>query len=156
MVNAIPGTGLAGQLYFSLKESTIGLILMSKDIASSGNNAYYSRPNLYHELGYLMRHLGPERLVIVKEEKVEIPSNVNDIVGIEFKTNKLFLKYPDIIFAICHISSFNLNTLRNIYEKYSDKLNKKHISGEFDENEYRSAMSKIDENIGKFIDMTEI
>lgn len=96
IMQAETGKFLSRALYSALEETTAGLVLLTKDLQLA-DGRFVGKPNVYHELGYLMKKLGPERVLIVAENGVEIPSNVGDIVRVSFQADKVVLKYPDII-----------------------------------------------------------
>lgn len=81
LVKASIGASAHEAIYSSLNESSLALILMTKDYIHEG--VAYCKPNIYHELGYLMKHVGEEcKLGVLIEEGVELPSNASDIVHI--------------------------------------------------------------------------
>lgn len=106
---------LSRQIYNALAESTLGIIFLTNDIPNaikkeSGidepelveiGKEYFSKPNIYHELGYLSRQLDFEKLMILRQEeddyKAHIPTNINDFVKKRFQKGKIALQYLEII-----------------------------------------------------------
>lgn len=75
------------------------------DIGSTTGERF-TRLNVYHELGYLMRHLDSQRLQVLCEEGVDISSNIHDLVWASFPTDKLALCYREILDWLAHATTF--------------------------------------------------
>lgn len=105
IMEAASGDFLTRQLYARLQQSTLAIILLTMDI-SGVNGERFTKPNVYHELGYLMRHLEARRLLVVCEEGVNVPSNIHDLVRVDFHTDKLALCYKDILDWLTRASTF--------------------------------------------------
>ncbi|MDZ7269635.1 MAG: nucleotide-binding protein [candidate division KSB1 bacterium] len=105
IMEAATGDFLTRQLYARLQQSTLAIILLTMDITSTTGERF-TRPNVYHELGYLMRHLEALRLLVLCEEGVNVPSNIHDLVRVDFTTNKLALCYRDILDWLAHATTF--------------------------------------------------
>ncbi|MEL6971929.1 MAG: hypothetical protein AAFO02_17305 [Bacteroidota bacterium] len=106
---------LSRQIYNALAESTLGIIFLTNDIPNaikkeSGidepelveiGKEYFSKPNIYHELGYLSRQLDFEKLMILRQEEddyqAHIPTNISDLVKNRFQKGKIALQYLEII-----------------------------------------------------------
>jgi len=130
IMEAATGDFLTRQLYSKLKEATIALVLLTKDITFK-EQAPLTKPNVYHELGYLMRQLEPGRMLVVCEDNVYVPSNINDVVRINFPEGKLILCYREILGWLQRILSFSnneliSNALKNIIPRL-DKMVEKHL-----------------------------
>lgn len=65
------GQLLSQELFQSLEASTFGIAVLTKDILEK-----FSKPNVYIELGYLLRHNGPDRTFVIAESGVEIGSDL--------------------------------------------------------------------------------
>ncbi len=141
ILQATPSEFLARQLYLSLHDTTIGLILLTKDIEADGK--YYSKPNVYHELGYLMRHLTKDRIIIVSEKSVVIPSNIQDVVRFEFESDKLSLIYSDLLIRLQGITSFDVSILKDIFEKHGYRLDKLFKKGVLSRDEVEGSKQKM-------------
>lgn len=96
IMEAASGDFLTRQLYARLQQSTLAIILLTMDIASLSGERF-TKPNVYHELGYLMRHLDSQRLLVLCEEGVHVPSNIHDLVRVDFPKDKLALCYKDVL-----------------------------------------------------------
>jgi predicted nucleotide-binding protein len=83
MVRRKYGSRIFDKIYSNLQDSTLGIVILTKDVEGK-NDKFYAKPNIYHELGFLMgalHHLNTKELskvLILKEEGVEVPSNVPD------------------------------------------------------------------------------
>jgi hypothetical protein len=87
------GDILYDRLYQDLQDATLAIILLTKDIKSE-DGRYYSKPNLAHELGYLIKQLeGTKRVFIFYEEDVEPISNVGHITHKTFNKDDFEAKY---------------------------------------------------------------
>jgi predicted nucleotide-binding protein with TIR-like domain len=95
IMEGVAGDFFTQQLYARLDESTLGLVLLTADIIAK-DGKYYSKPNVYHELGYLMKQLGPKRVAVVCEGGVTVPSNIHDVIRIDYEKGKLLLAYSKI------------------------------------------------------------
>ncbi len=68
------GQLLSQELFQSLEASTFGIIILTKDIEDR-----FCKPNVYIELGYLLRHNGPDRTFVIAETGVEIGSDLSNL-----------------------------------------------------------------------------
>lgn len=131
IMQATPTDFLANQIYRALDNSTIGIIILTKDVTDE-NGKHYSRPNVYHELGYLMKQLGKNRIIVLREKDVEIPSNISDIVRLDFESNRLSFRYHDVIEWINNMvdipKDISLNALENQKYRLESLLKKDDIS----------------------------
>ncbi len=105
IMEAATGDFLTRQLYARLQQSTLAIILLTMDITSTTGERF-TRPNVYHELGYLMRHLESQRLLVLCEEGITVPSNIHDLVRVDFPSSKLALCYRDILDWLAHATTF--------------------------------------------------
>ncbi|MBL0073959.1 MAG: nucleotide-binding protein [Bacteroidetes bacterium] len=106
ILQAVASEFLSNQLYEEMDKSTIGLILMTRDIEGK-DGKFYCKPNVYHELGYLMKHVGKEKLIIFREKDVFVPSNIQDIIRIEFDIDKMPLRFLDVVSRISEITDLD-------------------------------------------------
>ena len=104
VLEAATGESLARQVYARLREATLGITILTGDIIV--NEVKYTKPNVYHELGYLMRHLDWQQILILREGGVYYPSNVGDIVYIDIPPKKLALCYREIVLWLHKQCSF--------------------------------------------------
>jgi hypothetical protein len=103
---AAEGRSLSRQIYAKLREATLAIIVLTKDIKGD-NGKHYSKSNVLHEMGYLMRQvettqeeselIDSRRVLILEEKGVEVPSNVSDVVRCDFESEKLSFLYRQII-----------------------------------------------------------
>lgn len=130
------------QLYSGLDSATLGLVVLTKDIKAD-DGKFYCRPNVYHELGYLMNRLGKNKIIILKEDGASLPSNVQNIPYIPFKRENLVLRYLQIIEGIRSIGSYSplvqVSALTNHKERLQNALN----DGKIKQNEFKTSETKI-------------
>lgn len=143
IVRAPAGKGLAKELYEALKKSSIGIVFLTEKIRCN-NEQIYASPNVYHELGYLMHHLGEGRIIILREKGVEITANMQDVSRIDFKKECLFNMYPEIVKAICDVC-FSKKKLLSILNKYSKRLEASFQNNEIDPKAYKKIINKIND-----------
>ena len=131
IMEGVAGEFFTEQLYKRLDESTLGLVLLTADIESSDGKKF-SRPNVYHELGYLMKHLGPGRIAIVCENGVTVPSNIHDVIRIDYSSHKLILAYTKIAGWVFRSTAFSAalhdEIERNITLRLDKNVNEKLIT----------------------------
>lgn len=139
---------LANELYNSMEDSTIGVVILTKDIEAK-DGTFYSKPNVYHELGYMMKHLTRDRMIILAEEGVKIPSNIQDITRLDFSSNKLILKYKEIIRKIKKITMIDDKSENEILQKLLLRLNKKMTTKEIDPDEYKGLEKEVEKLLPK-------
>ena len=142
IMQAVPAEFLSAQLYINLEDSTLAIILLTKDIQSTDGN-YYSKPNVYHELGYLMKHLGRDKITILSEKGVIIPSNIQDIPRFEFETDKIELIYLDLIKQLENITYFDKYILESVSHSHTNRLFKCFKKGTIAKKEFEYAKNRI-------------
>jgi len=106
VVEARPGEELSKIIYSELNISTVGIILLTCDF--DAHDKYYAKPNIYHELGYLMgkyEGIGYEQRVIpviqsLKDVTVEVPTNINNTASIYVSEHKIEAVYKDILMSL--------------------------------------------------------
>lgn len=121
IMQATPSEFLSNQLYQTLDSTTMGLVIMSKDIKEE-NGSFYCKPNIYHELGYLMKQLGKKRLIVLRENEVETPSNIQDIIRLDFDENKITFRYHDILVHLATVSNIPRNVLQKAVDNHLGRL----------------------------------
>ena len=115
------GEFLTAQLYARLQESTLAIVLMTADIKDK-SGTLYSKPNVYHELGYLMKHIGRDRVLLVCEEETMIPANVQDLIRVPFTRGKLALAYHEIVQWLNRTCSFGADVTIKALEQHAERL----------------------------------
>jgi hypothetical protein len=138
---------LTPQLYKAFDDATIGLILITKDIKCE--DRFFSKPNVYHELGYFMKALGNERVILVCEENVEKLSNVQDNMRSEFKSGKISLIYPDLVLNLKNICGIRKKRVIKILEGHIHRLDQLILKEILSLNEANAAKRKIEEKINE-------
>ena len=146
ILNADLGKLLAPELYRTMEDATIGIVILTKDIKSE-DNKFFSKPNVYHELGYMMHHLTREKTMILAEDGVEIPSNIQDIIKLNFTTDKLCLRYADIIDKIQTTMLLDEQVVLEIKKSYLNRMNEKLKNGIITQEEYKSVEQKVGNTI---------
>lgn len=134
---------LATELYSSMEDSTFGIILLTKDIISEERKSY-SKPNVYHELGYLMKHLKRDRLIIIAEKGVEIPTNIQDITRLDFEPKKICFVYRDIIRKLTQVTDLDEKSFNEIMKSLLARLDKKLHDGGITFDEHKSQKDDIE------------
>jgi len=134
---------LSNELYSTMEDSTIGIIILTKDIEAK-DGKFYSKPNVYHELGYMMKHLTRNRMMILAESGVTIPSNIQNIVRLDFDGEKLSLIYRKIILQIQKITLLDDKVVNKIMGKLLQRLNIKMEKKEISPDEYNGVKNKIE------------
>jgi|GEM_PF-232723 len=151
IMEGVAGEFLTQQLYSRLEEATLGLILMTSDLIGQDGKGY-CKPNVYHELGYLMKHLRTERMVIVCEEGTELPSNIHDVIRIEFPKDKVVLAYKEIVEWLVKRCSFSKTVSRDALGSLKQRLNLFTTSGRITKAEGAAAVGRIDGESASAID----
>lgn len=96
LLKAKPGKELSNEIFNALHVSTMAVVILTKDIQSA-DGIWYSKPNVYHELGYFMNKFGVGRLLILVENDAHIPTNVKHLVTIKFSRENFGKKYFDVL-----------------------------------------------------------
>lgn len=147
VLEAATGGSLVKQIYSRLREATLSIIIMTKDIESK-DGEFYTKSNVYHELGYLMHQLDPVRLVILAEEGVVVPSNINDKVNVNFQNEKLALNYRDIVLWLKNVSAITSSVIiENAFCSHKNRLDELIISGKIKQEEGDEGKRRIGEDI---------
>jgi hypothetical protein len=148
IMEATPSEFLSNQLYESLDSTTVGIILMTRDIESEGK--YYCKPNVYHELGYLMKQLGKKRMIILKESQVVPPSNIQDIIRFDFEVDKMTFRYHEVIAQLHAVSNIPKIILLRALENHLDRLNQLLKDGNIEAREFKVLETKINQLISNY------
>jgi hypothetical protein len=127
------GDLLHKNIYNSLERATLAIILLTKDIESN-DHAFYSRPNLYHELGYLTKQFGEsKRLLVFYENGVSDVSNMNHIAVEKFYSSNFDQAYLDTVIpwlqkSGCYISGHTFNeAIARQFQLVDERLKEKRI-----------------------------
>jgi hypothetical protein len=148
ILQAVASEFLSNQLYEEMDKSTIGLILMTRDIEGK-DGKFYCKPNVYHELGYLMKHLGKEMLIIFREKDVFVPSNIQDIIRIEFDIDKMPLRFLDVVSRISEITDIDEEIFIRCMGNHIKRLDKLVHEKKIDVDENNKAKNRIQSWITK-------
>lgn len=79
------------------------LYLTPDDLTDDGKKR--ARQNVIHEIGYAQGVLGIGRVVVVQNEEVEMPSNLDGVTVVRVKTGGLFEKLDEVIEYLRKIDS---------------------------------------------------
>jgi predicted nucleotide-binding protein len=126
-----------------MQEATIAMIFLTKDIKdnSNGENLYYSRPNIYFELGYLYSHLskyGPalKRIITFAEDDKLVPSDFKDAYCFKM-TKNVYLDYVEILNRILDINrTLTLKTAEEAVLKMLERLQEAYNNKIIDDNSF--------------------
>ncbi len=133
ILEAVTGDSLTRQLYDSLNAAESAIILLTKDIKVK-RNIYYSRPNVYIELGYLMKHLGKKHVLIIAEDGVQIPSDVQDITRLNFKN--IYKVFPKILNWLEDINVLNTHLKEEANIEFCKYLEQKLINNTLSQKDF--------------------
>ena len=136
------GGFLTRQLYSRLSQSTLAVIILTCDIKGE-DGQWYSKPNVYHELGYLYRQLGEERIVILREEDVHVPSNITNFVPIHFIKSQLYLCYGEILAWLRGATFVNDQLLERSVDQHLMYLGKQLDDGQLDKEGFSEASQRL-------------
>jgi predicted nucleotide-binding protein len=148
IMDATPSEFLSKQLYSTLDSSTFGIMLMTKDIETK-NGDYVCKPNVYHELGYLMKQLGKKRVLIISEKGVIMPSNVQDIIRFDFEENRISFRYLEVVQRLNKILSFPKTVVVNSLNNHLNRLTKFLHDGGIQATEFRAIETKINQYLSE-------
>jgi hypothetical protein len=165
IVESKPGDELSRSIYEKLKSSTVGIILVTADIEDEAKNLL-SRPNIYHEIGYLMaifssKKHGKNKVIPVLQTIYDIhknkkrartvmhPSNISDLTRIPLKNNEIEAIYPLIIRTLSDLlTSISVKALcRALYSHQSriyDSLEANQLEPEYARNCLRKIKIEMD------------
>jgi len=150
IMEAVAGEFFTQQLYARMDESTLALILMTADVEAR-DGSKHARPNVYHEMGYLMKHLGGSRVAIVCEQGVAVPTNIHDVIRIDFQTDKLILVYAKIAGWVIRSAELGPNVASEITRNIKTRLDQALQEGQITSRECRIAK----DSIGNFLKIDE-
>lgn len=154
IMDATPSEFLSKQLYTTLDSSTFGIMLMTKDIETK-NGDFVCKPNVYHELGYLMKHLGKKRVLIISEKGVIMPSNVQDIIRFDFEEDRISFRYLEVVQRLNKILSFPKTVVITSMNNHLNRLNKFLHDGKIQAPELRAMETKINQYISEISRMVK-
>ncbi len=146
IMEATPSEFLSNQLYTTLDSCTFGIMLMTKDIETK-NGEFVCKPNVYHELGYLMKQLGKKRVLIVSEKGVIMPSNVQDIIRFDFDNDRISFRYLDVVQHLNKMLSIPKTVIISSMSNHLNRLNKFLKDGAITSPEFKTMETKINQYI---------
>lgn len=113
------------ELIDMMNGATIGLMFFTRDLKEDDptEEKHYSRPNLYFEFGYLLKHVekfGPpiRRIMAFKEDKLIVPSDFQDIFQFRLQKNS----YLDYIYILERILSVNKTLTERVASQAVSKM----------------------------------
>jgi len=142
IMEGVAGDFFTQQLYARLNESTLGLVLLTADVKAR-DKAIYSRPNVYHELGYLMKQLGPKRVAIVCENGVTVPSNIHDVIRIDFQSKKLILVYAKIAGWVLRSAALGAGVRKDLEKTIIARIDEATVNGSITASEGTTAKQRV-------------
>jgi hypothetical protein len=146
IMEGVAGEFLTTQLYARLDEATLALVLMTADVKGEDGRGY-CKPNVYHELGFLMKHIGTDRVLLVCEQGISIPSNIQDVIRIDFARGKLSLCYREILRWLNRACSCGRTSMIEALERHKLRLEE---SGGTTRSERKEATRKVQTDIEIF------
>jgi len=165
LVDAKGGASINKNIYKNLNSSTVGLILFTCDLFVSEKKIidgkeikgrYYAKPNIYHELGYLMGKYEAKgydnKMVIpivqrIGDQTVYYPSNVADKVYFQFQDEKIEAKYEKIILLLQELLSLDISIICYALKCHEMRLRKMLLDGDVDARELLIAVDLSIKNI---------
>ncbi len=134
------------QVYGSLNESEIAVVLLTKDICDK-NGHNYSKPNVYIELGYLLKHVKRENLFIIAESGVNIPSDIQDILRFNY-SDSIYTILPEIINNLLKIHLLTPENIQDLKSSFDTYMHEKLSSG-LSYEKYKQITNTLNESINK-------
>ena len=150
IMEGVKGEFFTKQLYASLEDCTLGLILMTGDISGS-DGKLYCKPNVYHENGFLMRHLPVGRVMLACETGIVIPSNIQDVMRTGFSRKKLILQYREILKWLGQVSLLDRNLMIQVLELHLTRLDQSVVAGIVGVSEAAVAKKKVVKDLEYFL-----
>jgi hypothetical protein len=142
------GGQLYDRIYSYMDSSSHAIILFTNDNISDGKKNF-SRPNVSHELGYMTHKLNArqsKRVLIVRDEEVEIPSNVKVYDQTEVNLEKFCLSFHVILSWIkSEFISISPEQLKKGGDYFKEVLNQKKENGYINDGELGTIVKLIDE-----------
>ena len=148
IMEATPSEFLSNQLYTTLDSCTFGVMIMTKDIETK-NGEFVCKPNVYHELGYLMKQLGKKRVLIVSEKGIIMPSNVQDIIRFDFDNDRISFRYLDVVQHLNKMLSIPKIVIINSMSNHLNRLNKFLKEGAITSPEFKTIETKINQYVSQ-------
>lgn len=144
ILKAPVATYLTQQLYQSLDRTTLSVVLLTPSIKDEDGKVY-CRPNIYHELGYLMRQLGSRRVFIAKSSQVAIPSNIQDSIRGSMPNDKVELMYADLLEWLGRVSWLSPGTVAKAIERHTRRIDRMIVRGDLSSTEGTEAKARLAE-----------
>lgn len=121
-IAAAAGKELGELLYPALREATIGIIVLSAEVPVADSGEYLCSPNVYHELGYLMAHLSKERTFVFRDTRVRVPSNIGNLICVDFEEKKIALGFLKLIEGLREATVLGEEDAKQIAEQHVKAL----------------------------------
>ncbi|MCP3959298.1 MAG: nucleotide-binding protein [bacterium] len=144
MLNATPGRYLSNQIYHALDSTTLAIVLLSGD-ATDVDGLRVCPPNIAFELGYLMSHIGQERVLILREQRTQIPSNIQDVVRVDYKRGEIVLAYTRVLSWLFQTLQVPEIICAEIVERHRERLRNEVLSGSLEAEKGEAALERISE-----------
>lgn len=120
IVDTPPGNRFPEDVYAGLENATMGIIILTPEIASGDIPRPISSPNVYHELGYLMARLENNRIYIFTAPEVEPPSNLRGMVHIPYQD--MYHGFIDLIVSFNENDIISESELKTVSDAYDEAL----------------------------------
>ncbi len=156
IVETNPGELIEKEIYTNLNSSTVGIILFTCDIKGD-DDTYYSRPNIYHELGYLMakyKAQGYDTKVIpifqsLNGTRVVPPSNISNVSWIDLNDDMVEAIYEKLLISVQRLLSLDVSIICHSLSSHKKRINDLVINGDLNSAKSKSWCKEIDERIKK-------
>jgi hypothetical protein len=149
ILEAVKGEFLTKQLFATLEGCTLGLVLMTGDIKGDDNKSY-SKPNVYHEHGFLMKHLPSQRVMLACETGIVIPSNIHDVPRTDFSRQKLILQYREVLVWLGQVCLLAPSIMVEALQRHSTRLNESVGNGIIEIGEAKEAKRKVSQDLESY------
>ncbi|MCP3918626.1 MAG: nucleotide-binding protein, partial [bacterium] len=151
LIFAPPGKDLGAMIFGALRDSTIGIVVLSPEISvqTEDGELWLARPNVYHELGYLMAQLGQERTFMFVERRVQAPSNVGGITHIPYSEDKVALAFTDLIVGLVNCRVLSSSEGLEIGNRHLERLKDMLTEDKITQPDYEWAQNRVNESLRK-------
>lgn len=155
LVDAPAGSSVSKEIYENLNSSTVGIILFTADYVGD-DGQWYSRPNIYHEYGYLQARFasdgfGSNKVIPIRQCKggktTIIPSNINGTSAISLEDDKIEAIYGTLLVTIRDLLNIDSHRLCRALVSHKDRINKMILVGEVEQAIGQSWVRRLDNQV---------
>lgn len=148
LIEGPPGPDLKGMLYRALNGATIGLVVLSPEIAEDGESGRkVCTPNVYHELGYLMASIEQERTFIFLEKEVDAPANIGSKLYVEYVETKISLGFLRLLEGLRDAELLGMQDAEDVALRHLEYLRKGLEAGRLTDLDLRWARQFFDSHL---------